>query len=59
MEQAKCQEKYLQQTKCCPCNKPSVTTREKYMQQAKCQEEYMQQAKWNPCNKLSVTTHEE
>ena len=48
MQQAKCQDKYMKQAKCYPCNKPSFTTDAEYMQQAKC---YL-------CNKLSVVTHE-
>jgi len=32
----------MQQTKCYPCNKPSVMTHDEYMQQTKCQERYMQ-----------------
>ena len=38
--------KCIPSAKCNACNKPSVTTHEKYMQQTKCQEEYVQQAKY-------------
>jgi len=44
MQQVKCQEKYMQQSKCNLCNKPSVMTLE-YMQQVKCQDEHIQQTK--------------
>jgi len=43
MQQVKCQDEYMQQAKCDPCNKPSFTTDAEYMQQAKCY----------PWNKLS------
>jgi len=39
MQQVKCQEEYMQQAKCHPCNRPNVMNLE-YMQQAKCQNEY-------------------
>ena len=47
IKQTMCQVEYMQQAKCYPCNKPSVTTHEKYMQQAKSQE--------NTSSKPSVT----
>jgi len=56
MQQTKCQDEYMQQAKCFPCNKLSVITNE-YTQQAKCQDNTCNKAgiKMNAFNKPSVT----